>query len=108
MKPTENDLKEEKFSCTNSFGFTNNECEKMSISINTKLAPNFVLEIVYRHLNDNLKDFTKHFNDTLQKINMKNFSCVILGDFNSNILHLKNEPAASNISMLKSHGLFCF
>ena len=94
------------FSCENSFGFSNNGCENMWININTKLAQNFLVGVVYRHPNANIKDFIDHFNDTLQKINEKNINCVILGDFNINILQHRNESAASYINMLNSNGFF--
>ena len=68
----------------------------MWININTKLAQNFLVGVVYRHPNANIKDFIDHFNDTLQKINEKNINCVILGDFNINILqHRKPKPTCS-------------
>ena len=55
--------------------------------------------MVYRHPNANVKEFIDEFNDTLVKLNSKNANCIVLGDFNINILQQDIEPAASYINM---------
>ena len=95
-------------SAANSFGFTKNGCENMWKNINTRLPRNFLVGVVYRHPNANIKEFADHFNDTLQKINLKDINCVILGNFNINIPHHKNEPAASWINMVNFNRFFRF
>ena len=62
--------------------------------------------MVYRHPNANVKEFIDEFNDTLVKLNSKNANCIVLGDFNINILQQNIEPAASYINMLHSNAFF--
>ena len=66
------------FICENSFGCTNIGCENLWIKLSLKLAQIFLVGVVYCHTNANNKKFTDHFNDAVQKINVKKIKCVIL------------------------------
>ena len=62
--------------------------------------------MVYRHPNTNVKEFIDKFNDTLVKLNSKSANCIVLGDFNINILQQNIEPAASYINILHFNAFF--
>ena len=102
------------FACENLYSFSKNGLENLRISIARKngleqvLTQNFVLGVVYRHRhpNANVKEFIDELNDTLVKLNSKNANCIVLGDFNINILQQDIEPAASYINMLHSNAFF--
>ena len=94
------------FAGENLYRFSKNGLENLWISINTSLTQNFVLGVVYRHPNANVKEFIDEFNDTLVKLNSKYANCIVLGDFNINILQQAIEPAASYINMLHSNTFF--
>ena len=94
------------FVCENLYSFSKNGLENLWISINTSLTQNFVVGVVYRHPYANVKEFIDEFNNTLVKLNSKNANCIVLGDFNINILQLDIEPAASYINMLHSNAFF--
>ena len=98
--------KEIEFACENLYSFSKNGLENLWISSNISLTQNFVLGVVYRHPNANVKEFIDEFNDTLVKLNSKKANCVVLGDFNINILQQDIEAAASYINMLHSNAFF--
>ena len=57
------------FVCENLYSFSKNGLENLWISINTSLTQNFVVGVVYRHPNANVKEFIDEFSDTLVKLN---------------------------------------
>ena len=79
------------FACENLYSFSKNGLENLWISINTSLTQNFVLGVVYRHPNANVKEFIGEFNDTLVKLNSKNANCIVLGDFNTKYFATKHR-----------------
>lgn len=60
--------------------------ETLWVDLNTSVQ-NIICEVVYRHPKHNLENFTKHFYMILDQIQNSNKICIILVDFNINLLN---------------------
>ena len=61
---------------------------------------NILCGVVYRHPTANLETFTKYFNSILDKIQNSNKMCIILGDFNINLLKSYTYAPTQNFRIL--------
>ncbi len=60
--------------------------EALWIEVDCKSQSNIVCRILYRHPNNNFDNFTVYMNATLDKTSNDNKICMLLGDFNINLL----------------------
>jgi hypothetical protein len=63
-----------------------NEFEAIWIEIEGKGNQNMLCGLMYRHPNGNLDVFQNYLNSILDKIHRQNKQCLILGDFNCDLL----------------------
>ena len=61
---------------------------------------------MYRHPNSSLEKFTKFVYSCLDKIRNDNKLCVILGDFNINLLNFQSHDATENF--INTMGSYCY
>ena len=52
--------------------------------------------VLYRHPNSNLEEFTNYLYSCLDKIQRENRTCIILGDFNINLLNCSSHLSTEN------------
>ena len=67
--------------------------ETLWIEIQSDLHHNLICRVIYRHPNSDLEAFMTFLNHTIDKINKENKYCVIMGDFNINLLNVDSHPA---------------
>ena len=65
---------------------------------------NIVCGIVYRHPNTSLQSFFDHFSKTLDKVHKESKLCIIMGDFNINLLNCDSHAITGEfINLLSSY-----
>ena len=67
---------------------------------------NLICGVIYRHPKSNIEAFLNSLNDVLDKINRENKYCVIMGDFNINLLNSESHPATDEF--LSNLGTYFF
>ena len=78
------------YSTMKSFETDNDGCENIWIKIQNDAKLSLIVGAVYRHPNSNVNEFTKSLDVSLSKINQQHAKCVVLGDFNIDIMD--NSP----------------
>ena len=77
--------------------------ESLWIEIQSNLHHNRICGVIYRHPKSNLKTFMNSLNNVMDKINRENKYCIIMGDFNVNLLnsesHLATDEFLSNLGI---------
>jgi len=53
---------------------------------------NMICGVIYRHPQGNMQNFMDFLNSTIEKIDRENTFCIILGDFNLDLLKLDSHP----------------
>ena len=93
------------YSTTKSFEIENDGCENISTNIQNDAKLPLIVGAVYRHPNSNANEFTKSFDVSLSKINQQHAKCVVLGDFNIDLMDNSPRPHVKNnyINMLNSN-----
>ena len=66
----------------------------------------YLIGLIYRHPKSNVYEFTAKFNECLQEINGANIKCIVLGDFNINLLNNTAASVTSYLNMLNSNAFF--
>jgi hypothetical protein len=82
------------------------EYEALWIEIETLGQPNMICGVIYRHPNGNLENCMKYIDSTIDIIHRENKLCLIMGDFNIDILKITTHTASDDI--LNSLGSFFF
>jgi len=91
-------LREDLISCSQ------NEYESLWIEIKSDLHHNLICGVIYRHPNSNFETFMNYLNNTIDKINNENKYCIIMGDFNINLLNLSSHSGTDDfLNTLESH-----
>ena len=67
------------------------EFESIWIEVDSNLHHNIICGVVYRHPNSDLEAFMVFLNQVLDKISQENKFCVIMGDFNLNLLNYETH-----------------
>ena len=57
---------------------------------------NMICGVIYRHPHGNMQNFLDFLNSTIEKIDRENKFCIILGDFNLDLLKLDSHPDTDN------------
>ena len=98
--------KELKFVLRDDLCESREEFESSWIEIDNSSQPNILCSIMYRHPNSSLEKFTKFVYSCLDKIRNDNKLCVILGDFNINLLNFQSHDATENF--INTMGSYCY
>ena len=57
---------------------------------------NILCGVLYRHPNGNLTNFMAYLNATIEKFHWENMYCVIMGDFNLDVLKFETHPITND------------
>ena len=79
------------FHVRNDINKCTDECEMLWVEISNDKQKNLICGIIYRHPNSNAEIFLNHLTPILEKINSEGKFCLILGDFNFNLLNYENH-----------------
>ena len=79
--------------------------ESLWLQVNTAVELKIIIAVIYRKPNTNVKEFQNSLLDILQIIKVDKHKCVLLGDFNVNILSVEDMIADDFISSLQCVGL---
>ena len=94
------------FNHASSYSITVGGCENIWIGINTNTSSKYLIGLIYGHPKSNVYEFTVKFNECLQKVNGANIKCIVLGDFNINLLNNTAVSVPSYLNMLNSNVFF--
>ena len=79
-------------------------CENIWLNVITKDSKSYLVRVLYRHpFSIGVANFIDQLNQTLQDIISVGNKCVILDDFNIDILKLKSAHTISYLNMLRSN-----
>ena len=79
-------------------------CENIWLNVITKDNKSYIVGVLYRHpFSTDVANFIDQLNQTLQDITSLGNKCVILGDFNIDILKLESTHTTSFLNMLRSN-----
>ena len=67
--------------------------ETLWIEIQSNHNQNIICGIFYRHPHSNIDAFITFLNQTLDKISNEQKNCVLMGDFNLNLLNVDSHPS---------------
>ena len=82
-------------------------CKNTWLNININHNTTYVIGIIYRHPHSTETiEFIDQLDQTLQGITYNAHKCMIMGDFNINLLSLENAQTASYQNMLSSNEFF--
>ena len=70
--------------------------ESLWIEIEVQGRSNMLCGIFYRHPNGNVQNFMDNLNVCLQKIHREEKNCIIMGDFNLDLLKYDNHEDTNN------------
>ena len=82
------------------------EFETLWVEFHSKNQSNLLCGIIYRHPSSNSENFLNYFNSTIEKIHQENKLCLIMGDFNFDLL--KTDSHADSENFLNTLGSFFF
>ena len=78
--------------------------ENIWLNVITKDSKSYIVGVLYRHrFSTDVANFIDQLNQTLQDITSAGNKCVILGDFNIDILKLESARTISYLNMLRSN-----
>ena len=81
-----------KFVRRNDLDFVSNFCETLWIEILDSKHRNTLCAVIYRHPSSDINLFIEHMNETLSKLERENKYCLLMGDFNVNLLNYDCHP----------------
>ena len=70
------------------------------------LTDNLICGVIYRHPNSNLNNFLDYINSTTDKINRENKLCLLLGDFNIDLLKIETHVDTDNFLNILGSSFF--
>ena len=71
---------------------SDNEHESLWIEIESNHQHNIISGVVYRHPNANINMTLKYIYSIIEKIHNENKYCIMMGDFNINLLNYETHP----------------
>jgi len=86
--------------------FSMPEFESLWIEIQSPKQSNLLCGIMYRNPNSNNEQFLNYLNSTVEKVNQENKLCLIMGDFNFDLLKIETHPDSENF--INSLGTYFF
>ena len=75
------------------FTTTADDFEAIWIEVHNNSHSNLLCGIIYRHPNGDLERFIEYVSSTADRINRENKTCVIMGDFNIDLLKFESHSA---------------
>jgi len=90
-------------SIRNDFSCTRVEFEALWIEIETDLHHNLVCGVIYRHPNNNCESFLNYMNHTVESISKENKYCIIMGDFNIDLLNVSHASTEHFLDILETN-----
>ena len=88
------------------FTLSDSDYEALWIEIQLVGQSNIICAVMYRHPNGNLDNFMNYVNPTIEKIHHENKQCLIMGDFNIDLLRIDDHSDSENF--INTLGSFCF
>lgn len=79
------------------------EFESLWIEIESDLHHNLVCGVMYRHPSNDTEAFTEYLNQTIQKLANENKYCVVMGDFNIDLLNSSHRTTVDFLNVLETH-----
>ena len=79
---------EYEFHCWDDLTTSTNDFECLSLQIHSQSHSNIICSVIYRHPNSNLANFNSYFTQIMDKISSEKKYCILMGDFNINLLIL--------------------
>ena len=79
------------FSIRTDLSKTESGFEVLRIEIENNAHSNILCGVVYRHLHGDITSFMKYLNSFVDKIHGKNKICVVMGDFNLDLLKFETH-----------------
>ena len=92
------------FKIRNDLKASHREFEALWIEIDNLGQSNMICGIIYRHPNGNLEHFLKYLDSTIDKIHREKKLCLIMGDFNIDLLKITSHTVSDEF--LSSLGSF--
>ena len=80
-----------------------NEYESLWIEVKSDLHHNLICGVVYRHPNSDIDVFNNYINEISGKINSENKFCIIMGDFNIDLLKSSHSNTEEFLNNLESY-----
>ena len=84
------------YSCRHNLSSVKEGYESLWIEIQSDAEHNIICGIIYRHPHGNLDNFMAHLNSVIEKIHRENKYCVLLGDFNLDLLKFESHPGTND------------
>lgn len=75
------------------FTITADDFEALWIEVHNNCHSNLLCGIIYRHPNGDLERFIEYVSSTTDRINQENKPCIIMGDFNIDLLKFESHSA---------------
>ena len=75
------------------FTITADDFEALWIQVHNNCHSSLLCGIIYRHPNGDLERFIEYVSSTADRINQENKTCIIMGDFNIDLLKFKSHSA---------------
>ena len=94
------------FLCQQEFTTTHVDFQALWIEIRCDGQQNVICGVLYRHPNGSFKTFMDYVNSTVEKIHQENKLCLIMGDFNVDLLRIDSHPGSENF--INTLGSFFF
>lgn len=79
------------FHLRSDFSKTTVDFESLWIELQSSLHHIIIIGVIYRHPNSDTQSFLSYLNNVLQNINNENKYCMVLGDFNFNLLNFDSH-----------------
>ena len=81
------------FTVRDDLTISKNEFEAIWIELHNDSQHNMICGIIYRHPDGNVEAFQEYLNSTIEWIHRENKYCMIMGDFNLDLLKFEHHPA---------------
>ena len=92
------------FTVRNDLSHITVDYESLWIELQSDLNHNIICGVIYRHPKTDLDAFLGNLNSTLDKINCENKYCIVMGDFNINLLNFESHsPTDEFLNTLPSY-----
>jgi exonuclease III len=85
---------------------TTEDFECLWIEVHTKCHRNIVCSVIYGHPNGNFDHFSNYLTAAMDKISNEKKNCILMGDFNINLLNYESHPPTDEF--INNLGVFCF
>ena len=98
--------KDYKFHVRDDFCTTTTDFECLSIELHNATQSNVVCSVFYRHPNSKIENFIEYYTKIMEKISNEKKYCIIMGDFDINLLNYESHPLTHEF--LSNLGPYCF